>query len=99
MTNRETLLAVRAIVADGEDRGNGAGCLEDGLCRTLFGMKWHSFDLPAGTFDRLRAHPAYRLLLKEARKRWGPLSYLWVYNDNVSKTKRLALIDRVIDSL
>lgn len=99
MTNREVLLATRAIVADGEPERNRSGCLEDGLCRTVYGISWfarHDSDILA----ELKSHPAYKLLLVEAQKRMPGLGpWLWGYNDHVTKAERLALIDTVIDSL
>lgn len=99
MTNREILLATRAIVADGDPLPNREGCLEDGLCRTLHGVKWHSYEA-VKYLDALEQHPAYKLLLAEAQKRqpWF-FNRLWSFNDNVTKPERLALIDAVIDSL
>lgn len=98
MTNREILLATRAIVADGDPQPNQEGCLEDGLRRTLHGVKWHSYEA-VKYLDDLEQHPAYKLLMAEVNKRRPWFGRLWSFNDNATKPERLALIDAVIDSL
>lgn len=110
MTNREILLAVRAIVTDAHPDGARPGCLEDGACRVMFGKAWSTrfaealkiASVSSDEYRALKASPVYKMLLKEANKTVHNRSFycnLFIWNDEHNKDQRLALIDAVIDQL
>lgn len=101
MTLRETLLAVRAIVADADPGPAKCGCLEDAICRVLTGKSWYEGER-AGTLQTLHNRndviwpsPVYKALQAKA----GVHHALWMWNDEHTKAQRIQLVDDAINAL
>jgi hypothetical protein len=99
---KDQLLKVREIVAAHPVAQNAEGCLEDAICKVLYGVSWWENEAlnsgergPAEGYHNVKAEPIYGFLLARIPRSYTS-SALWYFNDQCGQPAVLALLDKAI---